>query len=64
VTTTPGTATTDFCPNRNDVSQNRTVVSKADWDCLENCYGCIFKVTDVPIESCHDYKEGVQVRDY
>ncbi len=46
---------------RNEISKNQTTVVKADWDCLENCYGCIFKLTDVPVESCHEYKEGIQV---
>ncbi len=56
-------ANSDFdLQSRSDLSKNRTVVTKADWDCLENCYGCIFKITDVNVESCHDYKDGIQVR--
>jgi hypothetical protein len=46
---------------RHELTNNRTVVKLADWDCLDNCYGCIFKLKDVQVGSCHEYTEGVQV---
>ena len=46
---------------RNDLYRNKSQIAKADWDCLENCYGCIFKVVDVFVGSCNEYKEGIQV---
>ena len=40
---------------------NETVV-EANWGCIDHCFGCEFRVKNVPFSQCHPFSEGVHLK--
>ena len=47
----------DYISNHYD---NHTVLS-ANWDCSEKCFGCLFRVNNVNLGTCHKYESKMQL---
>ena len=52
------TASGDFA---NAELANETVV-EANWGCIDHCFGCEFRVKNVPFSQCHPFSEGVHLK--
>lgn len=57
---------TDKClKNEKDtyVRHERTgdMITRADWDCADNCFACFFRLNNVGIDNCHEYKENIRI---
>ena len=52
-----------FIRNRIDVneSSNAIVIGRAHWQCDDYCYGCKFRLSNVGLSNCHDYRRDIKV---
>ena len=57
------TSTGQYIRNRIDSykTNNTLVIRRAHWECIEDCYECQFKLSNVGLSNCHDYRHNIKV---
>ena len=35
---------------------------EANWGCIDHCFGCEFRVKNVPFSKCHPFSEGIRLK--
>ena len=56
------TSTGRFIRNRIDINETSgIIVGRAHWECEDYCYGCKFRLSNVGLSNCHDYRSDIKV---
>ena len=56
------TSTGGYIRNRIDINETSgIIVGRAHWECDEYCYGCKFRLSNIGLSNCHDYRSDIKV---
>jgi hypothetical protein len=57
------TSTGAYIRNRIDLNtiNNSMVIGRAHWECDDYCYGCKFRLSNIGLSNCHDYRNYMKV---
>ena len=57
------TSTGAYIRNRIDLDtiNNSMVIGRAHWECDDYCYGCKFRLSNIGVSNCHNYRNYIKV---
>ena len=56
------TSTGKYIRNRIDINETSgLIVGRAHWECDDYCYGCKFRLSNIGLSNCHDYRSDIKI---